>query len=143
MALHAPALLFSNDLCERFPNFCESVYKTTGNITPLYHLDSIAYTVLTLYFSVLFVLAIYGGYRIKQVIDFWRYRKLAPQPKAHFTEAELPIITVQLPLFNEMYVVERLLKAVTEIDYPRDRLEIQVLDDSTDETGGRGRATAR
>ena len=41
---------------------------------------------------------------------------------------------MQLPLFNEMYVVERLLKAVTEIDYPRDRLEIQVLDDSTDET---------
>jgi cellulose synthase/poly-beta-1,6-N-acetylglucosamine synthase-like glycosyltransferase len=48
---------------------------------------------------------------------------------------------VQLPLFNEMYVVERLLRAVTQIDYPRERLEIQVLDDSTDETVGLARAT--
>ena len=48
---------------------------------------------------------------------------------------------MQLPLFNEMYVVERLVKAITEIDYPRDRLEIQVLDDSTDETVSIGRAT--
>jgi len=44
------------------------------------------------------------------------------------------VITVQLPLFNELYVVERLLKAVTAFDYPREKLEIQVLDDSTDET---------
>jgi cellulose synthase/poly-beta-1,6-N-acetylglucosamine synthase-like glycosyltransferase len=48
--------------------------------------------------------------------------------------AELPVVTVQLPLFNEIYVVERLLKSVSELDYPRDRLQIQVLDDSTDET---------
>ncbi|HEY0405979.1 MAG TPA: glycosyltransferase [Pyrinomonadaceae bacterium] len=135
MSVHAPAaLLFSNDLCERFPNFCESVYKTAGNISPLYHLDAIDWTILTLYFSILVVLSIYGGYRIKQVIDFWRYRKLGPTPKARFSEENLPLITVQLPLFNEMYVVERLLKAITEIDYPRERLEIQVLDDSTDET---------
>jgi cellulose synthase/poly-beta-1,6-N-acetylglucosamine synthase-like glycosyltransferase/mono/diheme cytochrome c family protein len=46
----------------------------------------------------------------------------------------LPTVTVQLPLFNERYVVERLLEAVAALDYPRDRLEIQVLDDSTDET---------
>jgi len=80
------------------------------------------------------VLAVYGGYRVKQVIDFWRYRKFVPQPKAVFSEAELPVITVQLPLFNEMYVVERLVKAIAEVDYPRERLQIQVLDDSTDET---------
>ena len=89
---------------------------------------------LILYFSILTVLAIYGGYRVKQVIDFWRYRKFVPTPTRRFNDEELPLITVQLPLFNEMYVVERLLKSVTEIDYPRDRLEIQVLDDSTDET---------
>ena len=80
------------------------------------------------------MLAIYGGYRIKQVVDFWRYRKFVPQPKGAFSEAELPFITVQLPLFNEMYVVERLLKAVSEFEYPREKLQIQVLDDSTDET---------
>src|SRR4029434_1031985 len=60
--------------------------------------------------------------------------KFPPKPKGHFAEEELPHVTVQLPLFNEMYVIERLVKAVTEIDYPRERLEIQVLDDSTDET---------
>ena len=117
------------------------VDKTTKNISPLYRLDTFDYTVLILYFSILGILAIYGGYRIKQVIDFWRYRDLGPKPKAKFQEAELPHITVQLPLFNEMYVVERLLKAITDIDYPRDRLEIQVLDDSTDETVKLARAT--
>ena len=49
-------------------------------------------------------------------------------------EADLPIVTVQLPIFNEMYVVERLIDAVSAFDYPRDKLEIQILDDSTDET---------
>jgi cellulose synthase/poly-beta-1,6-N-acetylglucosamine synthase-like glycosyltransferase len=135
MAFHSFALFAaSEDICVRFPNFCEIIDKTSGNISPLYRLDTFDYTVLILYFSILTVLAIYGGYRVKQVVDFWRYRKLVPEPAGRFTEEELPRITVQLPLFNEMYVVERLLKSVTEIDYPRDRLEFQVLDDSTDET---------
>ncbi|HEY0376207.1 MAG TPA: glycosyltransferase family 2 protein [Pyrinomonadaceae bacterium] len=135
MPFYSLALLVApDDLCRKFPNFCEIVDKTAGNISPLYRLDTFDWTVLILYFSILTILAIYGAYRIKQVIDFWRYRKLAPQPSARFAEAELPRITIQLPLFNEMYVVERLLKSVTEIDYPHDRLEIQVLDDSTDET---------
>ncbi len=135
MPLYSLALLAApDDLCQKFPNFCEIVDKTAGNISPLYRLDTFDWTVLILYFSILTVLAVYGAYRIKQVVDFWRYRKLTPQPAARFGETELPRITVQLPLFNEMYVVERLLKAVTEIDYPRDLLEIQVLDDSTDET---------
>jgi len=135
MPLYSLALLAAtDDLCQKFPNFCEIVDKTAGNISPLYRLDTFDWTVLILYFSILTILAVYGGYRVKQVVDFWRYRKLTPQPSARFNEDELPHITVQLPLFNEMYVVERLLKSVTEIDYPRDRLEIQVLDDSTDET---------
>lgn len=135
MALHSLALLAASpDICVNFPNFCEIIDKTSGNISPLYRLDTFDYTVLIAYFSILTVLAIYGGYRVKQVIDFWRYRKLIPTPARRFSDEELPRITVQLPLFNEMYVVERLLKSVTEIDYPRDRLEFQVLDDSTDET---------
>ncbi len=119
-------------LFERY--FQDGVNKTWGNISPLYQLDSFDWTILILYFTILIVLAIYGGYRVKQVVDFWRYRKFVPKPKERFSEADLPIITVQLPLFNEMYVVERLVKAVTEIDYPREKLQIQVLDDSTDET---------
>jgi cellulose synthase/poly-beta-1,6-N-acetylglucosamine synthase-like glycosyltransferase len=142
MAFYSIALLAANeDICVKFPNFCEIIDKTSGNISPLYRLDTFDYTVLILYFSILTILAIYGGYRVKQVIDFWRYRKLVPTPAGHFTEEELPRITVQLPLFNEMYVVERLLKSVTEIDYPRDRLEFQVLDDSTDETVKLAQAT--
>ena len=47
---------------------------------------------------------------------------------------EIPYVTIQLPVFNEMYVMERLLDNIALIDYPKDRLEIQVLDDSTDET---------
>ena len=112
----------------------EAVAKTAENISPLYRLDAFDWTVLALYFAVLGVLSLYGAYRVKQVLDFWRYREIEPRPKGFFSEAELPRVTVQLPLFNEVYVVERLLAAVTAIDYPRDRLEIQVLDDSTDET---------
>ena len=54
----------------------------------------------------------------------------APPPLS----TEWPVVTIQLPIYNEMYVVDRLIDAVCEIDYPRERLEIQVLDDSTDET---------
>ena len=131
----------TGDLCVDFPGFCEPIEKTAGNISSLYQLDAFDWTILIIYFSILTVLAIYGMYRVKQVIEFWRYSKFPPQPKGSFNEAELPLITVQLPLFNEMYVVERLVKAITEIDYPRDRLEIQVLDDSTDETVSIARAT--
>src|ERR1041384_7782458 len=120
------------EVFERY--FNDGVYKTWGNISPLYQLDTFDYTILIFYCAILGTRAIYGAYRIKQVIDFWRYRKFVPEPLARFSEAELPRITVQLPLFNELYVVDRLLKAVTAIDSPREKLEIQVLDDSTDET---------
>jgi cellulose synthase/poly-beta-1,6-N-acetylglucosamine synthase-like glycosyltransferase len=120
------------DLFERY--FHDGVYKTWGNISPLYQLDAFDWAILLVYFTILTTLAIYGSYRIKQVIDFWRYRKFVPEPAGKFAEADLPRITVQLPLFNELYVVDRLLKAVTAIDYPREKFEIQVLDDSTDET---------
>jgi cellulose synthase/poly-beta-1,6-N-acetylglucosamine synthase-like glycosyltransferase len=120
------------------------VAKTAENISPLYRLDGFDWTVLVLYFAILIVLSLYGAYRIKQVVDFWRYRRVEPRPRAHFIEGELPRVTVQLPLFNEVYVVERLLAAVTAIDYPRELLEIQVLDDSTDETRERAeRAVSR
>jgi cellulose synthase/poly-beta-1,6-N-acetylglucosamine synthase-like glycosyltransferase len=114
--------------------FHDLVNKTWGNISPLYKLDTFDWIILILYFAILGTLAVYGAYRIKQVIDFWRYKSFVPTPSAHFAEADLPTITVQLPLFNELYVVDRLLKAVTAIDYPPEKLEIQVLDDSTDET---------
>ncbi|MGH9898122.1 MAG: glycosyltransferase [Pyrinomonadaceae bacterium] len=115
--------------------------KTAGNISPLYRLDLFDWVTLILYFSVLAILSLYGAYRLLQVLDFWRYRGIVPKPSAYFDEEALPFVTIQLPLYNEMYVVERLVKAVASIDYPRDRFEIQVLDDSTDETRSLARAT--
>ncbi|HEX8557131.1 MAG TPA: glycosyltransferase [Pyrinomonadaceae bacterium] len=132
----AGPLVAPDSLFEKYVG--DVVAKTAANVSPLYRLDGFDWAVLALYFAVLLLLSLYGAYRIKQVVDFWRYRRLGPRPKRLFAEGELPRVTVQLPLFNEVYVVERLLAAVTAIDYPRDRLEIQVLDDSTDET----RATA-
>jgi len=84
------------------------------------------------YLTVLLVLAVYGFHRSSLVYLYFKHK--ANRPKALGTFAELPAVTVQLPLFNEMYVVERLLDAVAGIRYPRDRFQIQVLDDSTDET---------
>src|SRR5262245_16415929 len=104
------------------------------NISFLYSLDAFDWAVIILYFTILALLAILGVYRVRMVYQFWRYRQVKPRPKSRFAESETPRITVQLPLFNEMYVVERLLASVTGMDYPRHLLEIQVLDDSTDET---------
>jgi len=104
------------------------------NISFLYSLDAFDWAIIIIYFTILALLAILGVYRVRMVYQFWRYRQVKPQPKRQFEESELPRITVQLPLFNEMYVVERLLESVTGMDYPRHLLEIQVLDDSTDET---------
>lgn len=88
--------------------------------------------VICLYLLVLSILGVYGFHRGHLLYLYWRHRKSAPKPMKHFEE--LPVVTVQLPMFNEMYVAERLLEGVSKIDYPKDKLEIQVLDDSTDET---------
>ena len=84
------------------------------------------------YLAVLVCLSAYGLHRYFLVYLFLKHRRRAPQPLSRFND--LPVITVQLPIFNEIYVVERLLKAVSEFDYPQERLQVQVLDDSTDET---------
>ena len=84
------------------------------------------------YLSVLFGLSAYGVHRYFIIYLFLKYRKHPPVPVARFEQ--LPKVTVQLPIFNEVYVVERLLKSVSELDYPRELLQIQVLDDSTDDT---------
>jgi cellulose synthase/poly-beta-1,6-N-acetylglucosamine synthase-like glycosyltransferase len=87
---------------------------------------------LALYFFVLSILAIYGWHRYYLVYLYMKHKDKAPAPLPPLET--LPPVTVQLPIFNEMYVADRLIGAVCELDYPRDLLEIQVLDDSTDET---------
>ncbi|MGI8436072.1 MAG: glycosyltransferase, partial [Chthoniobacterales bacterium] len=84
------------------------------------------------YLAVLLGLSAYGVHRYVIIYLFWKNRKRDTHPLGHFEK--LPMVTMQLPIFNEVYVVERLLKSVSEIDYPRELLQIQVLDDSTDDT---------
>jgi cellulose synthase/poly-beta-1,6-N-acetylglucosamine synthase-like glycosyltransferase len=91
---------------------------------------------ISLYLVVLLCLAVYGFHRSILVWLYFRYKSRLPEPMRRFAEDELPRVTVQLPLFNEMYVIERLLDSVAKLDYPREKLQIQVLDDSTDETQG-------
>ena len=90
--------------------------------------------ILVLYFFVLSILAIYGWHRYYLVYLYMKNKDQAPAPLPPLAPEQLPRVTVQLPIFNEMYVADRLIGAVCELDYPRHLLEIQVLDDSTDET---------
>jgi cellulose synthase/poly-beta-1,6-N-acetylglucosamine synthase-like glycosyltransferase len=101
---------------------------------------SLAETALLVsYFAVLLTLAVFGAHRYRMVYLYFRHRDHVPEPRGRFDD--LPRITVQLPVYNELYVVERLIDAVARLDYPSDRLEIQVLDDSTDETSEVARST--
>ena len=93
--------------------------------------------ILLPYFIVLVFLASYGVHRYVLVWMYYRNHKKASysdQPPRFFAPEELPTITIQLPMFNEQFVVDRLVDAVCAMEYPREKLEIQVLDDSTDET---------
>lgn len=84
------------------------------------------------YLTVLVGLSIYGIHRYSIIYLFLKNRKNEPKPLREFEE--LPLVTVQLPIFNEYFVVERLLESVSKLNYPKDKLQIQVLDDSNDET---------
>jgi cellulose synthase/poly-beta-1,6-N-acetylglucosamine synthase-like glycosyltransferase len=84
------------------------------------------------YLVVLIGLSAYGVHRWSIIYLFLKHIRREVRPKGHFDE--LPTVTVQLPLYNEYYVIKRLLNAVAKIDYPREKLQVQVLDDSTDET---------
>src|SRR6267143_5474071 len=84
------------------------------------------------YLSVLIGLSAYGVHRYFIIYLFLKNRRRELLPARRFEQ--LPKVTMQLPIFNEVYVVERLLRSVSELDYPRELLQIQVLDDSTDET---------
>jgi len=88
--------------------------------------------ILAAYFFVLIVLAIYGWHRYYLVYLYMRNRGNGAKPGPALDP--LPVVTIQLPLYNEMYVADRLIDAVCQLNYPRELLEIQVLDDSTDET---------
>ena len=91
------------------------------------------WAILAPYFSILCILSLYGLHRYEVIYSYFKHRKKAvDQPPVRF--AQLPKVTIQLPLYNERYVVERLIDETTKMDYPKELLQIQVLDDSTDDT---------
>jgi cellulose synthase/poly-beta-1,6-N-acetylglucosamine synthase-like glycosyltransferase len=88
--------------------------------------------VLIGYFISLLILFVFGLHGFIMIFYHQKYRDVKHVPKNQIdTDSQ---VTIQLPLYNEIYVVERLINATCSIDYPKDKMEIQVLDDSTDET---------
>ena len=88
-------------------------------------------------YSISLILVLF--YSLSQLNLLWNYvqykKKKEKHPLLDLTKPEsVPFITIQLPVFNELYVMERLLKCINQIEYPREKLEVQVLDDSTDES---------
>jgi cellulose synthase/poly-beta-1,6-N-acetylglucosamine synthase-like glycosyltransferase len=99
----------------------------------LYHANGFDIALLIPYFVVLILLASYGLHRYVLVYLYYKNRKNQTcEPAARFED--LPRVTVQLPMFNEQFVAERLIESICKLKYPREKLDIQVLDDSTDET---------
>ena len=124
-------------LCLAYPQHgLEHYFKThyaDKTFEHLYRWNSFDTALLIPYFIVMVILAFYGIHRYQLVYRYYKNRKNAVrEPESHF--AELPTITLQLPIFNEQFVVDRLIRACCNLDYPADKLEIQVLDDSTDGT---------
>jgi cellulose synthase/poly-beta-1,6-N-acetylglucosamine synthase-like glycosyltransferase len=98
----------------------------------VYHVNAFDLAMMIPYFVVLFILAVYGLHRYWLVYDFYKYAKNTPGPPPEIKK--WPRVTVQLPIYNERYVIERLVEAISRFDYPRELLDVQVLDDSIDET---------
>ena len=93
-------------------------------------------TVIVIYTIALLLIFMYALAQLNLLFNYLSAKKTFAEKKPLDVSnpSEVPYVTIQLPVFNEMYVMERLLDNIAEIEYPRERLEIQVLDDSTDET---------
>ncbi len=107
--------------------------QTNPAFKGLYHANGFDMALLIPYFIVLVILASYGFHRYQLVWMYYKHRKnKTTSPKSLFPQ--LPRVTIQLPIFNEQFVVDRLVESICNLEYPRDLLDIQLLDDSTDET---------
>jgi len=126
-----PAFLLASGAPSTAGRIWDSLFDNPFN--GIHHLVFFDWAILLVYFSVLIVLSLYGLHRYEMIRGFWKHRKALPET-APERFAALPRITIQLPIYNERYVVERLLEETAKIDYPRNLLQIQVLDDSTDDT---------
>jgi cellulose synthase/poly-beta-1,6-N-acetylglucosamine synthase-like glycosyltransferase len=114
-------------------HYLKQMQQTDQTFKGLYHWNWFDLTMLIPYFAVMIALSFYGIHRYTMCYAYFKYRKnYHPDPPQHFKK--LPRVTVQLPIFNEQFVIDRLIEAVCAMEYPREKLDIQVLDDSTDET---------
>jgi cellulose synthase/poly-beta-1,6-N-acetylglucosamine synthase-like glycosyltransferase len=95
-------------------------------------IEAIHWVLVGCYLLTLGILTVYGLHRYLQVYLYFKHHEKIPQPAGKFSE--LPRVTVQLPMYNEQYVAERVIEGACHLDYPREKLQIQVLDDSTDES---------
>src|SRR5579862_2893630 len=122
-----PAIL----LASTTDKFVQTFFDDT--FAGVHRLDFFDFSLLAPYFLVLLILSCYGCHRYEMIRRYLKHRKDLPVGPAEKLET-LPRVTIQLPLYNERYVVERLLEEVVKMDYPKHLLQIQVLDDSTDDT---------
>src|SRR5689334_7958852 len=125
----APALLVAR------PSAAERLIRNIMNnpFAGIHQLNWFDWAMLIPYFTVLLILSIYGINRYDVIHTYFKHRKKTQgEPAKRFEQ--LPRVTIQLPLYNERYVVERLIDEVVKVEYPRELLQIQVLDDSTDDT---------
>jgi cellulose synthase/poly-beta-1,6-N-acetylglucosamine synthase-like glycosyltransferase len=97
---------------------------------------ALAYTIIVIYTICLLLIFMYALAQLNLLFNYLKHRnKIDESEKFDFSKStEIPFVTIQLPVFNELYVMERLLTNIAELEYPREKLEIQVLDDSTDES---------
>lgn len=99
----------------------------------IHQLDWFDWAMMIPYFAVLLVLSLYGMHRYEMIRAYYKNKhKLPTVAPTNFEQ--LPKVTIQLPLFNERFVVDRLVDEICKMDYPKELLQIQILDDSTDET---------
>jgi cellulose synthase/poly-beta-1,6-N-acetylglucosamine synthase-like glycosyltransferase len=122
-----PALLFAPALTEALDTFFD---PTFAGIHQLAWFD---WALMIPYFTVLIILSVFGLHRYEMIRGYLKHKKkLTGGPASRFEQ--LPRVTIQLPLYNEKFVVERLLEETLKMRYPRELFQVQVLDDSTDET---------
>ena len=128
LLISTPIALLANSAISRLT---QNLFDST--FADVHRLSWFDWMLLIPYFAILAVLSVYGLHRYEVIRTYFKHRKRAlVEPPARFEQ--LPPITIQLPLYNERYVVERLIDEVTKVEYPKELLQIQVLDDSTDDT---------
>src|ERR1700730_9438918 len=127
IATGVPALLLASSANQFVHSFFDDTFAG------VHRLEFFDWALLVPYFLLLVILSVYGCHRYEMIRRYMKHKKnLLVEPPLKFET--LPSITVQLPIYNERYVVERLVEEVSKLDYPKHLLQIQVLDDSTDDT---------